>query len=96
MTRPFAESLGMTELYGAIFDRPEANSPAAHEHIEAGDVLTKINGEPLRDARDFQPIISAMAPGTIVYLTTYRVIRYFLSGGGCSRYRTRLLPKIPW
>jgi S1-C subfamily serine protease len=72
MTRPFAESLGMTELYGAIFDRPEANSPAAHQHIEAGDVLTKINGEPLRDARDFQPIISAMAPGTIVYLTTYR------------------------
>lgn len=72
MTRPFADSLGMTELYGAIFDRPEAGSPAAHEHIQAGDVLTEINGEPLRRASDFQARISAMAPGTIIYLTTYR------------------------
>jgi S1-C subfamily serine protease len=72
MTRPFADSLGMTELYGAIFDRPEAGSPAAHEHIQAGDVLTEINGEPLRRASDFQAKISATAPGTIIYLTTYR------------------------
>jgi S1-C subfamily serine protease len=72
MTRPFADSLGMTEPYGAIFDRPEVGSPAAHEHIQAGDVLTEINGEPLPRASDFQAKISAMAPGTIIYLTTYR------------------------
>jgi S1-C subfamily serine protease len=42
MTRPFAESLGLTKLYGAIFDQPELNGPAAQANIEAGDVITAI------------------------------------------------------
>jgi serine protease Do len=72
MTKPFAESLGMTEPYGAIFDRPQPDSPAAHAKIEAGDVLTTINGEPLRSSRDFAAKIAAFAPGTTIYFDTYR------------------------
>ena len=72
MTRPFADSLGMTEPYGAIFDQPQPNSPAARANIEAGDVVTAVNGSPLGNWSDFIPTISAMAPGTDVYLTTYR------------------------
>jgi S1-C subfamily serine protease len=72
MTRPFADSLGMTELYGAIFDRPQPGSPAAQAKIEAGDVLTTINGEPLRSWNDFEPTIAAIAPGTTISLDTYR------------------------
>ena len=72
MTMPFAESLGMTELYGAIFERPEPGSPAAQAKIEAYDVITAINGSLLKSWSDFTPIISAMAPGTDVYLRTYR------------------------
>jgi serine protease Do len=72
MTRPFADSLGMTEPYGAIFDQPQPNSPAAQASIEAGDVVTAVNGSPLGSWSDFIPTISAMAPGTDVYLTTYR------------------------
>ncbi len=72
MTAAFAESLGMAEPYGAIFDQPEPGSPAAQAHIEQGDVLTSINGAPLMRASDFAGIISAMAPGTTVYLATWR------------------------
>lgn len=72
MTAAFAESLGMAEPYGAIFDQPEPGSPAADAHIEQGDVLTSINGAPLSRASDFTGIISAMAPGTTVYLATWR------------------------
>ena len=72
MTKPFADSLGLTELYGAIFDQPEFNGPAAQAEIEAGDVITAINGTPLESWSDFTPTISAMAPGTEAYLTTYR------------------------
>jgi serine protease Do len=72
MTKPFSESLGFTELYGAIFDKPEFNGPAAQAKIEAGDVITAINGTPLESWSDFTPTILAMAPGTEVYLTTYR------------------------
>jgi serine protease Do len=72
MTAAFAESLGMAEPYGAIFDRPEPGSPAAAAGIEQGDVLTAINGSPLMRASDFAGIISAMAPDTQVYLNTSR------------------------
>lgn len=72
MTKPFAESLGMTEPYGAIFDRPQPGSPAAHAKIEAGDVLTTINGEPLKSWSDFAAKIAAIAPGTTIYFDTYR------------------------
>jgi serine protease Do len=72
MTAAFAESLGMAEPYGAIFERPEPDSPAATADIEQGDVLTAINGSPLMRSSDFARIISMMAPGTSVYLNTWR------------------------
>jgi PDZ domain len=72
MTTAFANSLGLTELYGGIFKRPQSGGPAAHAGIETGDVITAINGAPLRNWRDFASAISKMAPGTIVHLTTYR------------------------
>lgn len=72
MTAAFAESLGMVEPYGAIFDQPEAGGPAAAAHIEQGDVLTAINGSPLMRSTDFVEIVSAMAPGATVYLDTRR------------------------
>jgi serine protease Do len=72
MTAAFAESLGMAEIYGAIFERPEPGSPAAAAHIGAGDVLTAINGSPLKRSSDFAKIISIMAPGRSVNLDTWR------------------------
>ena len=62
----------MTVPYGAIFDQPEAGSPAATAGIEQGDVLTTINGSPLMNSTDFAKIISQTAPGTTVYLSTVR------------------------
>jgi Poly-beta-hydroxybutyrate polymerase (PhaC) N-terminus/PDZ domain len=72
MTKAFAESLGMTGPYGAIFDRPQPGGPAARARIQAGDVLTTINGEPLKIWSDFAAKIAAIAPGTTIYLDTYR------------------------
>ena len=72
MTRAFADSLGMVEPYGAIFDQPKPGSPAARAGIEAGDVVTAIDGTPLARARDFATKISKRAPGSAIYLTTFR------------------------
>lgn len=72
MTPAFAASLGMAEPYGAIFDRPEPGSPAATAKIEAGDVITTVNGSPVMRSSEFAAMISAMAPGSSVYLTTFR------------------------
>jgi serine protease Do len=72
MTSAFATSLGMAEPYGAIFEQPEPGSPAARAGIQAGDVITSVNGTNIDKATDFAGLIAAMAPGTIVHLATYR------------------------
>jgi hypothetical protein len=66
MTTAFADSLGMAAPYGAIFDSPEAGSPAASVGIEMGDVLTTVNGNPLERRSDFAGIIASLAPGETV------------------------------
>jgi S1-C subfamily serine protease len=72
MTAPFAESLGMDAPYGAIFDSPEAGSPADSVGIEMGDLLTAVNGNPLEKSSDFAGIIASIAPGDTVYLRIRR------------------------
>jgi S1-C subfamily serine protease len=72
MTAAFADSLGMTEVHGAIFKRPARASPAARARIEAGDVITAINGSTLVRSSDFATTIARMAPGSTVHLTTWR------------------------
>jgi serine protease Do len=72
ITAAFAASLGMAEPYGAIFDRPEPDGPAARAGIQTGDVVTSINGLPLSSWSDFATTISQFAPGTTVNLTTWR------------------------
>lgn len=72
ITAAFAESLDMTELYGAIFNQPDPDGPAANAGIQAGDVITAINGSWLMTWSDFATIISMTAPGTDVFLSTYR------------------------
>jgi S1-C subfamily serine protease len=72
ITPPFAASLGMVVPYGAIFERPEAGGLAAKAGIEADDVITEINGLPLMRSNDFATIIATKAPGTTVYLSTWR------------------------
>src|SRR5262252_9275369 len=84
ITAPFAASLGMVAPYGAIFDRPEAGSPAAEAGIEAGDVITAINGAPLMRASDFITLIARQAPGSSVSLSTWRngmFVRVTLTAG---------------
>ncbi len=68
MTRTFADSVGMVKSYGAIFRQPKLGSPAAQAGIEAGDVITAINGVPLARSRAFATIISTSAPGSVIYL----------------------------
>ncbi len=94
MTAAFASSLGMVEPYGAIFEQPEPGSPAAHAGIQAGDVITSINGAAIERAGDFAALIAAMAPETIVHLATYRdgqriELPVMLGSGICPRAQQR-------
>ena len=68
VTADIADSLGLKQARGAMVDNPQADSPAAKAGIEAGDVITAVNGTDVKDSRDLARTISMMAPGTSVKL----------------------------
>jgi serine protease Do len=68
VTSDIADSLGLKEARGAIVDNPQDGSPAAKAGIEAGDVITAVNGIAIKDSRDLARTIATLAPGTPVKL----------------------------
>jgi serine protease Do len=71
VTSDIADSLGLKEAKGAIVDNPQENSPAAKAGIEAGDVITAVNGTAVKDSRDLARTIGTMAPGSSVKLDVW-------------------------
>jgi serine protease Do len=69
VTPDIADSLGLKKAEGALVAEPQANSPAQKAGIEAGDVITSVDGKEVKDARDLAKKIGAMAPKTSVKLT---------------------------
>src|SRR5436190_4084398 len=68
VTSDIAESLGLKKAEGALVAEPQANGPAAKAGIESGDVITSVNGEPVKDARELARTIGGFAPGNSVKL----------------------------
>jgi serine protease Do len=68
VTADIADSLGMKQARGAMVDNPQDGSPAAKAGIEAGDVITAVDGKAVKDSRDLARTISMMAPGSSVKL----------------------------
>jgi serine protease Do len=68
VTKGIADSLDMKQAQGALVDEPQADSPAAKAGIEAGDVITAVNGVSVKNSRDLARTISEMAPGSSVKL----------------------------
>ena len=69
VTQDIADGLGLKKAEGALVAEPQANSPAQKAGIEAGDVITSVDGKEVKDARDLAKRIGAMAPKTSVKLT---------------------------
>jgi serine protease Do len=68
VTADIADSLGLKKAEGALVAEPQANGPAAKAGIESGDVITAVNGEKVKDARELARTIGGFAPGSAVKL----------------------------
>jgi serine protease Do len=68
VTAEIADSLGLKKTGGALVAEPQAGGPAAKAGIEAGDVITSVNGNAVTDARDLAKKIGGIAPGTSIKL----------------------------
>ena len=72
ITPEIAENLGLGDAHGALVAEPDANGPAKGAGIDAGDIITAVNGKRIVDSRELARTISAMPPGTSVKLTVAR------------------------
>ena len=72
VTPEIADSLGLKKTEGALVAQPQDNGPAKKAGVESGDVITAVNGEPVKDARDLAKKIGAKMPNDTVQLTVIR------------------------
>ncbi len=69
VTAEIADSLGLKKTGGALVAEPQANGPAAKAGIEAGDVITAVDGQDVKDARDLAKKIGGKMPNAAVKLS---------------------------
>ena len=68
VTQDIADSMGLKQAEGALVADPQKDGPAAKAGIDAGDVITAVNGQSVKDARELARIIGGFAPGSTVKL----------------------------
>ena len=55
-----------------MVDQAESGTPAAAAGLKSGDVITKLNGEPIKDAADLTRRVASLKPGDKVELSFLR------------------------
>jgi serine protease Do len=68
VSQDIADSLGLKKAEGALVADPQKDGPAAKAGVEAGDVITAVNGQTIKDARELARVISGISPGTTAKL----------------------------
>ena len=72
VTSDVADSLGLKKAEGALVAEAQSAGPAAKAGIASGDVITSVNGDAVKDARDLAKKIGALAPGATANLGIVR------------------------
>src|ERR1700761_7599555 len=67
-----AESLGLGEAHGALVAGVDPRGPAKPASIEAGDVIVKFNGRPIKESRDLPRMVASEAVGAKSQITVLR------------------------
>jgi len=64
VTQDIAASLDLKKAEGALVADTQKDGPAAKAGIESGDVITAVNGQAVKDARELARAIGGIAPGS--------------------------------
>ncbi|MCX8998445.1 Do family serine endopeptidase [Rhizobiaceae bacterium BDR2-2] len=72
VTKDIADSLGLAEASGALVVSPTENSPGEKAGMKQGDIVTAINGDTVKDARDLARKVASYAPGAEVEVSVWR------------------------
>ena len=72
ISKELADSLGLDKAQGAVVRGVEPGGPADKAGLEAGDVITKFNGQTLENAGDLPRLVGATKPGTKGMVQVFR------------------------
>jgi len=72
VTKEVAESIGLGKPTGALVQNAEAGGPADKAGIEAGDIITKVDGKLVEKSGDLPRLIGNTKPGTRTSLQVFR------------------------
>jgi serine protease Do len=72
VSRDIADSLGLADAAGALVIDPQADSPGLKAGIKKGDVITALDGDPVKDPRDLARRVAAIAPGQKIDVSIWR------------------------
>ncbi len=67
-----AERLGLTNKHGVLVGRVFEDAPAAKAGLKAGDIITAINGQPVKEGRVLQTVVAGLPLHKPVPLTVVR------------------------
>jgi serine protease Do len=72
VTKDVAESIGLGKPAGALVQGVESGSPAEKAGIEAGDIITRVDGKAIERSGDLPRVIGALKPGTKAAVQVFR------------------------
>lgn len=72
VTQDMADSLGLASTNGAIIDQAQPDKPGAIAGLKAGDVITAIGNQSVKDSADLTRKIGALKPGETTELHIVR------------------------
>jgi serine protease Do len=72
VTKEVAESIGLGKPMGAMVRSVESGGPAEKAGVEAGDIITKVDGRPVDKSSDLPRMVGMTKPGTKVALQVFR------------------------
>jgi serine protease Do len=72
VTPEMARAFGLEQAGGALVGDVSPNTPAARAGLKKGDVILKVNGEPVESRNQLTLRVSQTPPGTPVNLTVWR------------------------
>ncbi len=72
VSQDIADGLGLPTANGALIDEAQPNTPAAQAGLQVGDVITKLDGEIVKDAADLTRKVGALKPGEHVQIAYLR------------------------
>jgi serine protease Do len=72
VTDDLASGLGLSTSEGALVAQVQPGTPGAKAGLKSGDVVAKVNGDTIKDARDLTRKIGMTKPGANVDLTVIR------------------------